>query len=84
MVIVFPFLGVGFANISPTFVISCEVEIRYSKTLKYYEQYIRQHLSGTKVIIWIYSEHNAVLNLSCIALYNLTKSFTFSFISFLS
>ena len=42
---VFPFLGTGFANIPPTFLISCEVGTRYSKTLKYSEQYIRDHLS---------------------------------------
>ena len=62
MVIVFPFLGAGFANISPTFLISCEVQTRYSKTLKYSEQYIRDHLSGTKVRIWICSEYDAVFN----------------------
>ena len=39
------FLGTGFANIPPTFLISCEVGTRYSKTLKYSEQYIRDHLS---------------------------------------
>ena len=43
----FSFLGAGFANIPPTFLISCEVQTRYSKTLKYSEQYIRDHLSGT-------------------------------------
>ena len=60
MVIVFPFLGAGFANIPPTFLISCEVQTRYSKILKYSEQYIRDHLSGTKVRIWIGSEYDAV------------------------
>ena len=30
----FSFLGAGFANIPPTFLISCEVQTRYSKTLK--------------------------------------------------
>ena len=80
----FPFLGAGFANIPPTSLISCEVQIRYSKTLEYSEQCIRDHLSGTKVRIWICSEYDAVFNFSCIALCNLTKSFTFSFISFLS
>ena len=84
MVIVFPFLGVGFANIPPTFMISCEIQTRYSKTLKYSEQYIRDYLSGTKVRIWIYSEYDAAFNFSCIALCNLNKSFTFSLISFLS
>ena len=58
--IVFPFLGASFANILPTFLISCEVQARYSKTLKYSEQYIRDHLSGTKVRIWICSEDDAV------------------------
>ena len=60
MVIVFPFLGAGFANIPPTFLISCEVQTRYSKILKYSEQYIRDHLSGTKVRIWTGSEYDAV------------------------
>ena len=41
MVRVFPFLGAGFANIPPTFLISCEVQTRYSKTLKYSEQHIQ-------------------------------------------
>ena len=80
----FSFLGACFANIPPTFLISCEVQTRYLKTLKYFEQYIREHLPGTKVRIWICSEYDAVFSFSCIALYNLTKSFTFSFISFLS
>ena len=57
----FPFLGADFANIPPTFLISCEVQTRYSKILKYSEQYIRDHLSGAKVRIWIgYSEYDAV------------------------
>ena len=60
MVIVFPFLGAGFANISPTFLISCEVQTRYSRILKYSEQYIRDHLSGTKVRIWICAWYDAV------------------------
>ena len=72
----FPFSGADFGNIPPTFLISCEVQTRYSKTLKYSEQYIRDHLSGTKVSIWICSEYDAVFNLSCIALCNLTMSFT--------
>ena len=75
----FSFLGAGFANI-PTFFISCEVQTRYSKTLKYSEQCIPDHFSGTKVRIWIHSEYDAIFNFSCIALCNLTKSFTFSFI----
>ena len=45
------FSGAGFANILPTFLISCEVQTRYSRILKYFEQYIRDHLSGTKVKI---------------------------------
>ena len=67
MVIAFPFLGAGFANISPTFLVSCEVQTRYLKILKYSEQYIRDHLSGTKVRIWIGSEYDAVFNFSCTA-----------------
>ena len=84
MVIVFPFLGAGFANIPPTFFIPCAVQTRCSKTLKYYEPYIRDHLSGTKVSIWICSEYDAIFNFSCIVLCNLTQLFTVSFISFLS
>ena len=49
MVIGCPFLAGGFANIPPTFLISCEVQTRFSKSLKYFEQYTRDHLSGTKV-----------------------------------
>ena len=48
----FPFLGAGFANIPPTFLIS--------KTLKYSEQYIRDHLSDTKAKSWICSACHAV------------------------
>ena len=84
VVLTFPFLGAGFANISPTFLISCEVQTKYSKILKYSEQYIREHLSGTKVRIWICSEYDAVFNFSCIASCNLTKTFTFFCMSFLS
>ena len=51
VVLTFPFLGAGFANISPTFLISCEVQTKYSKMLKYSEQYIQDHLSGTKIRI---------------------------------
>ena len=80
----FSFLGAGFANIPPNFLISCEVQTRYSKTLKYSEQYIRDHLSGTKVRIWIGSEYDAVFDFSCIASCNLTKTFTFFCMSFLS
>ena len=80
----FSFLGAGFANISPAFLISCEFQTRYSKALKYSEQYIRDHLSGTKVRIWIGSEYDAVFNFSCIASCNLTKTFTFFCMSFLS
>ena len=56
--------GAGFANISPTFLISCEVQKRYSRILKYFEQYIRNHLSGTKVRIWIGSEYDAVFDIA--------------------
>ena len=75
-------LGAGFTNIPPTFLTSCEVQTRYSKILKYFEQYIRDHLSGTKIRIWICSEYDVVSNFYCIALRNRIKSFTFSFISF--
>ena len=74
MVIPFPFLGAGFANISPTVLVSCEVQTRYSKTPKHSEQYIREHLSGTEVKIWICSEYDIIFIFSCIALCNLTKS----------
>ena len=74
----------GFANITPTFLISFEVQTRYSKTLKYSERYIRDHLSGAKVSIWICSEYDAIFNYSFIALCNLTKAFDLSFIQFLS
>ena len=47
----FPFSGAAFSNIPPAFLISCEVQTRYPKTLKYSEQYIRDHLSGNKVRI---------------------------------
>ena len=40
VVIMFPFLEAVFANVPPTFLISCEVQTRYSKTLKYSQQYI--------------------------------------------
>ena len=75
----FLFSGAGFANIPPIFLILCEVQTQYSKTLN-----IRDHLSGTEVRIWICSEYGAVFSFSCVASCNLTKSFTFSFISFLS
>ena len=52
--------------------------------LKYSEQYIRDHLSGTKVRIWIGSEYDALFDFSCIASGNLTKTFTFLCMSFLS
>ena len=55
------------ANIPPTILSSCEVQARYSKTLKYSEQYIGDHLSGTKVRIWIGSEYDAAFDFSCIA-----------------
>ena len=50
----FSFLVAAFANIPPTFLISCEVQTRYSRTLKYSEQYIQDHLLGTKVILESY------------------------------
>ena len=60
----FSFLGAGFANILLTFSISSAVHTRYSKALKYSEQYFQDHLSGNKVRIWICSEYNAVFNFS--------------------
>ena len=63
---------------------SCEVPTRYSKIWKYFEQYIRDHLSDTKVRIWIGSEYDAIFIIFYIASCNLTKIFTFSCMSFLS
>ena len=80
----FLFLGAGFANIAPAFSISCESQTKYSKLLKYSEQYILDHLSGSKVRIWIGSEYDAVFSFYWIASCNLTKTFTFFCISFLS
>ena len=40
VVIVFLFLGGGFANTPPTFLISRKVQTRYSNALKYSQQYI--------------------------------------------
>ena len=51
----------SFANIPPAFLISCQIETKYLKTLKYSEQYIQDHLSGTKVRIWTGFEYDAVL-----------------------
>ena len=82
--VAFPFLGAGFANISPIFLISCKAHTRYLKILKNSEQYIRDHLSSTKVRIWIASEYDAAFSFSCTALCNLTKTFSFSCMSFLS
>ena len=79
--LLFLFSGAGFAI---TILISCKVQTRYSRILKYSEQYIRDHLSGTKVKIWIGSEYDAVFDFSCIASRNLTKIFTFFCMSFLS
>ena len=50
----------------------------------YFEWYIRDHLSGTKVRIWIGSEDHVVFNFSCIFSCNLTKTFTFFCMSLLS
>ena len=83
VMIMFPFLGADFANIPPTFFISYEIQTRYLKTLKYSEQYVQDLLSGTKVRIWICSKYDAVLNFSCIASSNLTKSFTLFHIIFI-
>ena len=84
MMIALPFFRSRFANISPTFFILCEVQTSYSRILKFSEQYIRDHLSGTKVRIWIGSEYDAAFNFSCIASCNLTKMSTFFCMSFLS
>ena len=75
----FPFLIAGFANIPPSFLISCAVHTRYSKTLKYSEQYFRDHLLGIKVRIWICSEYDAVFNffLHCIVQPNQLIRFPF-------
>ena len=81
--IAFLFTGAGFANISRTFLISCEVQTRYSRILKYSEQYIRDHLSGAEVGIWIGFEYDSVLIFFCIATDNLTKTFIFFCMSFL-
>ena len=56
---------------------------RYTRILKYSEQYIWDHLSSTKVRIPICSECDAVFNFSCIASSNLAQSFTFSFTFFI-
>ena len=82
--IAFPFSGAGFANISRNFLISREAHTWHSRILKYSEQYVRDHLSGTKVRIWIDSEYDAVFNFSCIASSNLSKTFNFFYMSFLS
>ena len=63
----FLFSGAGFANISATFLISCEAQTSYLRILKYSEQYIWDHLSGTKVRIWTGSEYDDVFDFSCIA-----------------
>ena len=80
--IAFPFVRSRFANISPTFLISCEVQMILT-ILRYSEQYIRDHLSGTKVRICTGSEYDAVFDFSCIASNNLTKTFTSFCMSFL-
>ena len=36
----FSYFGAGFPNTPPTFLTSCEVHTRFSKTLKYSEKYI--------------------------------------------
>ena len=41
--------------------------VKYSRMLKNSELYIRDHLSGTKVTIWIDSEYDAVFDFSCVA-----------------
>ena len=52
VVIVFPFLGAGFANIPPTFLISCEVQTRYSRTSRS-RQYIRDQGKNLD-LFWIW------------------------------
>ena len=51
----FHFLGACFPYIPTTFWISCEVQTRYSITLKYSEQYIQDHISEAKVRVSICS-----------------------------
>ena len=51
--IVFPFSGAGFANTPSTFLISYEIQTRYSKIIICFEQYIWDHLQGTKTRICI-------------------------------
>ena len=53
-------LVAGFVN----FLTLCAVHTRYSKTLKNSEQRFRDHLSGTKVTIWICSGYDVVFNFS--------------------
>ena len=60
VVIDFPFSGADVANIPPTFLISCEVQTKYSEISKYSEQYIQDHSSGSKANIWICSEYDEV------------------------
>ena len=67
MATVFSFLGADVPNIPTPFLISREVQTRYLKKLKYSEQYIQDHLSGTKVKMWICSEYDVVFNFSCIS-----------------
>ena len=84
VVIAFPFFRSRFCQYFTYVLISCEVQTRYLKILKYSAQYIRDHLSGTRVRIWIGSEYDAVFSFSCIASCNLTKTFAFSCMSFSS
>ena len=78
----FSFLGAGFANILPTFLILCEIQTRYSKTLKYSQQYIWDNLLGTKVRIWIFSEYDAFCQffLHCLVQTNQVIDFLFHII----
>ena len=73
----FPFFRSRFCQYFTYFFISCEVQTRCSKILKYSEQYIRDHLSVTTVRIWIGSKYDAVFSFTCIASCNLTKTFNF-------
>ena len=84
MVIAFPMFRSRFCQYFTYFLISCEVQTRYSKILKYSEQYIRDHLSGTRGRMLIVSEYDAVFSFSCIASCNLAKTFAFACMPFSS
>ena len=82
VVIAFPFFRSRFYQYFTYVLISCEFQTKYLKILKYSAQYIRDHLSGTRVRIWMGSKYDAVFSFSCIASCNLTKTFGFSCMPF--